>query len=85
MTLPMTEKMQQEIIARSAALIARASAPQALLSASDIAALTSFAYRGSVMQDMLSAKDFPRPVMVGTREKRWVSRDVFHWLSKRKL
>lgn len=85
MTLPMTEKMQQEIVNRSAALIARASAPKALLSASDIAALTGFAFRGSVMQDMLSAKDFPRPVLVGSREKRWVSQEVFHWLSKRKI
>lgn len=82
--IPMTDDMRKEIIERSAALIARASAPKALLSMKDLEELTGFAYNGTTMQNMIREKSFPRPVLVGIREKRWFSGEVFRWLEKRR-
>jgi predicted DNA-binding transcriptional regulator AlpA len=78
--LAMSEEMQKQIIERAAALIARASAPNALLSSTDLASLTGFPYHGSTFKD----PSFPRPVMVGSREKRWKSGEVFRWLERRR-
>lgn len=82
--IPMTDEMRKEIVERSATLIAKASAPKALLSMRDIEALTGFAYYGKTLQGMLREKSFPRPVVVGTREKRWFAGEVFRWLEKQR-
>ena len=82
--LAMSEEMQKQIIERAAALIARASAPNALLSSTDLASLTGFPYHGSTFQSMGKDPSFPRPVMVGSREKRWKSGEVFRWLERRR-
>lgn len=84
MTLEFTEDMKKDIAERSAALIARATAPKALLSLRDIEALTGFAYYGKTLQRMIREKDFPRPVMIGEREKRWFSGEVFRYLQDRR-
>lgn len=81
--LTLTEEMKQDIVAKSAALIVRASTPRALLSTVDIATLTGFPYNGSTFQSMVKDPTFPRPVMVGSRERRWFSEDVFRWLERR--
>ncbi len=83
--IPITEDMRKDFIERSASLIARANAPKGLLSISDIAALTGFAVRGKTIQNTLASKDFPRAVLVGTREKRWLSSEVFRWLESRRI
>lgn len=82
--LAMSEEMQKQIIERAAALIARASAPNALLSSTDLASLTGFPYHGSTFQSMVKDPSFPRPVMVGSREKRWKSGEIFRWLERRR-
>lgn len=79
---PMTDDMKKDIVERTSALIARASAPKALLSLKDIEALTGFPYYGKTLQGMIREKTFPRPVTVGKREKRWLSGEVFRWLEK---
>lgn len=83
-TLPLTDGMQKDIVERAAALIARASAPNALLSSTDLSSLTGFPYHGSTFQSMVKDPSFPRPIMVGTREKRWKSGEVFRWLERRR-
>lgn len=86
MSLPiaLTDDMKAAIIERSATLVAKASAPKALLSLRDIEALTGFAYNGHTMNQMVKDKDFPRAVLVGTRERRWFSGEVFRWLERRR-
>ncbi len=83
--IEITESMREDIVKKSAALIAKASAPKALLSSEDIAALTGLTRKGTSMYNMLASKDFPRPVMIGTREKRWFSGEVFRWLENRQF
>ena len=75
--LAMSEEMQKQIIERAAA-------PNALLSSTDLASLTGFPYHGSTFQSMVKDPSFPRPVMVGSREKRWKSGEVFRWLERRR-
>lgn len=81
---PMSEEMQKQIIERAAALIARASAPKALLSTRDISALTGFPVNGTVFKDMIADKSFPRPVFIGEREKRWYAGEFFRWIERRR-
>ncbi len=78
--LELTDSMREDIIKRAAILIAKMNAPKALLCAQDIAAICGIAIKGSSMQNMLASKDFPRPVMIGKREKRWYSGEVIRWL-----
>ena len=82
--LPITESMRKEIVEKSAALIARASAPKGLLSLSDISALTGFARTGSVMREMLRDTSFPKPVYLGEREPRYFSSEVFRYFDRRR-
>lgn len=81
--LTLTENMKKEIVEKTSALIVRANTPKALLSSLDISALTGFPYNGSTFQSMVKDPTFPRPVMVGSREKRWFCEDVFRWLERR--
>ena len=85
MNSPMTEQMKQDIVVRASSLIARAADPIGLLSLSDLEALTGFDKRGKTIHNMVTSYDFPRPVMVGTRENRWFSADVFRWLEQRRF
>lgn len=84
MTPAMTPAIQEAIIQQASALIARATSPKALLSVRDIEALTTFASRGKTVHDMIRDPSFPRAVMIGSREKRWFSGEVFSWLERRR-
>lgn len=83
--IEITEQMKEDIVKKAATLIAKASAPKALLTIDDISKICGLASRGSTMQNMLAAKDFPRPIMIGTREKRWYSGEVFRWIASRQI
>lgn len=77
-----TPDMREAIIQKSSTLIAKANAPKALLSIRDMCELTAFAYNGTTVQQMMKDPDFPAPVMVGKREKRWFSGEFFRFLQK---
>ena len=83
-TLPMTEEMQKQIVEKSAALIARVSSSKGLFSIRDISAITGFAAHGRALYDMTNEPTFPKPVYIGTREKRWFSGEVFRWIERRR-
>ena len=78
----MTPEIQQRIIEQSSAKIARWSLPDALVSLKDIEDYTTFARRGQTVHDMIREPSFPRPVVVGFREKRWKSGEVRSWLNR---
>ena len=82
--LPITDSMRKEIVEKSAALIARASAPKGLLSLSDISALTGFARTGTVVREMLKDPAFPKPIYLGGREPRYFSGEVFRYFDRRR-
>ncbi len=82
--LTMTEDMQKEIVKKAADLIARVSASKGLLSIHDLSAITGFARNGRALYEMTTDPTFPKPVYIGTHDKRWFSGEVFRWIERRR-
>ena len=82
--LPITPEMQKSIIQSSASLIARVNSRKGLLSMKDLEMITGFSYHGTTLQQMIRAPGFPAPVMLGSREKRWYSGEVFDWIDRQR-
>lgn len=82
--LTLTEEMKKEIVQKTSSLLARASLPKGLLSTRDIAAIIGFPERGSVFVKMTQDPNFPTPVYIGEREKRWYASEIFHYIDNRR-
>ena len=82
--MELDERMQNQIIERVSALVSRVNARKGLLSTKDLAEITGFTYHGRTLQQMIRSPGFPSPIMIGTREKRWYSGEVFDWIDKQR-
>lgn len=65
-------------------LVARFSASKGLISLEEIATLTGLNKNGATLRALVNSPDFPAPVFLGERSRRWFSGEVSLYLERRR-
>lgn len=79
----MTLDELKAITEKSAGLIARFASDRALLSQEDVATMLCTTRDSRLFRSVLGDPNFPKPVFLGERSKRWFSADVRRYLENR--
>lgn len=65
-------------------LVARFSATKGLISLEEIATMTGLNKNSATLRALVNSPDFPAPVFLGERSRRWFSGEVATYLERRR-